>query len=596
MEESSDGAYLLSYDSQSLKIWDKQRRVVIKNYSPEKDILKAHFIDAENTVCVITESGLSFYEDFEFGVKESTEYFRFSGIADAAYDTENQVIYLAQETSNTYAQIIRYDIAAKASKTIYKSDFREFLITKDPNWHDKHMRRITYSAKYKMLALNFAYRGVFKLIDLRTGEPLSEIDQAKRPYGFLPNGEMLSVTKSSTHMLINYLNPVTHKLKEVARFPLSSSYDKARVYMPHNARNLLIVQGYETTAIFDPRTSQTITQHKPADLTTSAFPLKDSKTLIFGQALTGNFGSVQIGLNQYNSKDGAFLKSWGATAFLPQSLHPRSDAFEFLVQQEFETRRVQITDNGLSSEVIPTPEVLYLEAAYYNTNKNRWLLGDSRNPSFIEYNPDSKFDLSKPTQVKAPSFFSQIHFIDETSDGTIQALHGRTAVVVYDPINETTLLATKLETTGGFAFGKTQMVAISPQGKYLAYVYQNNSPKENTWHLVCQDISSGKTLWSRNHSIETRAVDHLKFSEDGRLLYVKGLDLYGLSSIYATTGEVFQKYKPLGHERYRYNKAGTLAVAWTQKTIRVISLPSGETLVELPNDQLYDELQFILKR
>ncbi|HAV13375.1 MAG TPA: hypothetical protein DCX06_07800 [Opitutae bacterium] len=591
MEVSSDDEFFLSYDSLSLKIWDTKRRVVIKNYSPETDILKAHFINDENTVCIVTESGLSFYTDFEFGSKESTEQVKLSGIADAAYDAENQIIYLAQETSDTYAQVTSYDIAAKTSKNIYKSDFREFLIHKNPNRYDDHVRRITYSAKYKMLALNFAYRGVFKLIDLRTGEALSDIPQAKQPYGFLPNGELLSVTKSPKDMLISYINPVTHELNTVARFPLSSKYDNATVYMPHNVGNMLIVRGFETTAILDPRTNQIITQSKPAELTTAAFPLEGSNTVIMGQSLTGNFGDSHISLNQYTAKDGALVRSWGAAGFIPRSLYPRSDAFEFLIQHEYETRRVKITDNSLSSEVVPTPKGFYLGRAYYNTNKNRWMLGDYKDSKYLEFNPDSKFDTLESVETNTDSFFSQIQFFDQTSDGTLLAFHGRTGVAVYDPINQSTRLGTKLETSGGYAFGKAQMIAISPEGRNLAYVYQNNSPKENTWHLVCQEISTGKTLWTNPYSIENEVIDHLKFSEDGNLLYIKRKA--GLYALFAMTGEVFRNYDLSEYGLYHYNKAGTLAVTWRRNSIRIIALPSGETLADLPNDHLYDQLQFI---
>jgi hypothetical protein len=361
--------------------------------------------------------------------------------------------------------------------------------------------------------------------------------------------------------------------------------------MPHSPGNMLIVRGYKNTVILDPETNETISIRNLAEFTTAGLPLEESNTVIMGQALTGNFGSPEISLSQYNLEDGALLKTWGATAFLPQSLTSRSDAFEFLIRQEFETRRIKITDNSLSSEVIPTPESFYPGATYYDSNENRWILGDSRKPNLVKFSPESKFDRIQSTAVEAPSFFSQIQFLDQSSDGTLQALHSRAAVVVRDPINGNTLLSTNLQTDGVFAFGRTQMVAISPKGEYVAYAYQNDSPESETWHLACQEISTGRTLWALPYTTGTDVVDNLKFSEDGQLLYQAGR--FGLYSRFVATGELLRKYELPRYERYQFNKAGTLAVTWRRNSIRIIALPSGETLADLPNDHLYDQLQFI---
>lgn len=595
MERSNDGEYLLSYDFKSLKIWDNKRRVVISSHSPNEEILKAHFVDDANTVCVITEHGLYFYTDFKFNDKASEKHVRLSGVADAAYDLENKVFYLAIETSKTYASISRYDIAEGTFEPIYKSDFRDFLIKKDPNYVDKRMRQITYSAKYQMLALKFPYRDLFKLIDLRTGKQLPDLDPSKRPYGFLPNGELLSVTRSQSHTLINYINPVTHTLKEVARYPLGSGYDSSWVMLPNNPDNWLIVRGTETTLILNPRDNRTISQKNPVEITTSVIEDPNSEALIFAQALTGNFRSLQISLDQYAAKAGSYLKSWGAKAFLPNSLFARPDQFEFLIQQEFETRRVQITDSGLRTEIVPTPKVLYPRAAFNDKKTGQWFIADSKNPRFIKYDPKSSFETSQAVEIEGPSGFSGIHYFDQTTDGRLQALHDQNDIVVYDTVDEQTILNSKLDINGGGMLSKNQLIAISPQGKYVAYAYVNNTPKEGTWHLTCQNLSNGQILWS-NRYIDGRGIyafDYLKFSDDGSLLYHTGYDSTQLAAIYSTTGELFQKYKLPKFEKYNYNQAGTLAVAWTQDAIRILSLPSGETLAELPIDRLYDQLQFI---
>ena len=629
MDQSVDQAYLLTYDQNTIKIWDVAQRVAIISHTystrgthPSKPlhILGAYFTSKSNQVCIVTTQSVTIYDEFNFGFRDKMHNFSQFEISGQHYDRRRNIVYTSSFYRDTFDKehtltIRSLNLDTFQSKNVISTEIPpEELNYPNGQFDLDKLHSLSINSKGNLALLNLGNQEDTFLINLESAQVEKRIPLQYRVKGFTATGQLLAITETDSEFTISDLNPVTYSQTKLFTYPKKSKYTQLSFTLPTRLQDPLVLSAENGFMAYDFTTKVATAPIKLRDETTCAVNIvrKGLSQLLIAQATKAKNSSREykaIHLDSFDLQQGVLKTSWALPTFLPQRIYTRADGFEMLVERDSEIRKIRFTDSGIESQLLKAPKESSPISAFYS-DSGSWgflyptqpaLARPTTDPASGEYTMTS-FGENNYRDPKADVFrvLDKVYFTDHTPNEQIFAQHHRSAITVYDASKRKRTALFPLDTNVAYIDDQIQLIALSPNGKYLAYSYYSQKDHIPLWHLVCRDLATQEILWQHERPAEGKSIDLLKFSEDSNYLYVNGYKIFGarITVLYASTGETYKglstKYAVEAQGRdICYNQAGTLVALTSGNRISLQTLPEGVELANFGLDTALSEIQFI---
>jgi hypothetical protein len=621
MHQSADGSLLLSYDRKAIKVFEASRRAAIasSNEAPEtwlgnSIILGAYFTGVEQQIVVITNRqftgpNILYFENLDFTNPIATT----QSSSSHAFDESTGLLY-----TGSFQQVTKYDWIDGVRHGYY--GYTASLLRVDPRTYETELiyretlprgsieigRMPIGSLDPQELSIQFEQNRAFLggdasfpvvVIDIAKAELIKTIPPETGFFGALPSGELITSKRLEKTFEFYSLDYDTLQAAPLFSHKTGSLRSWHRLNFPRTKNAALIVETGKQTTLLDPQTMTAVDLFKFHDRTDTAYRLQTNAgaQLLLATAKTESEEVKEACLNTVDLERGVFLRDWAAGTYVPDQLILSSDTYEFLAMQDGQWRSVKLTEAGVTTKEIRLPTGFSALTALPHPSGDGWRFIGDVGATIAEVQTDHQGTAYAASSLHGPeSSAREIYYFASSRDQSRYALYESEFVGIYDVVNRQRIAEYPVETTFEFKDKQAkQMIALSPDGKRVAYVsrnipvatidtkvlpdgrrvsFYNREDQENNKAstLICREIASGEILWQRTVFDKQRSqiIERLRFSEDGKILYVNK------EVNYATTGEDYfiEDTYFLGTVD-TYNANNTLAV---DRFKNIFSLPSGK--------------------
>ena len=298
---------------------------------------------------------------------------------------------------------------------------------------------------------------------------------------------------------------------------------------------------------------------------------------------------------------------WSIPALPINAFAARADDFEAVIRNGSNVRRVRFTEAGLTVDPLPLPPAgLGTVTPFFDQATSQWQFVGNQFPRLARpAGDDGAYQVSTlgldrftpPDAANALNLQSTYAFDLSRDEQTIALYHFK-AVAIIDRATNRRLAAFPVDTPYAYRADYQRRLALSPDGRTVAWAYTTKTDQGWLDIVECRDVTSGELKWRRPSAKPLYVIDHLKFSPDGRLLYLlgpignpTGANYFG--SLFASTGEVNAEIKSVTAKQIVYNRATTLFADIGTKAITVRTLPAGGNVSSLRLDFQPASITFI---
>lgn len=597
LDQSPDGKHLLSLDAKVLKIWDVENRAAIVTHGQDprgthpsraQELVAAWFTKTPRQVVVCTTQNIFVFDDFDFS-KPSARHPRFNPTAYHFDLASNAVIIANFDADKQRLGLRRLDLEAGEEKHLSFVDFAAEKLKPPgqlvrPAWPQP----FTMAADGKTVAFAFDGELPLFLIDPASGAITARVPAELGAVGLLPDGRVLGRKVADKKNTLSIIDPVTRSVTPLAEI---AEPEKPVVRLPVRRGEPVVLTGSDTLWLHDLEAGTTSRRFQTTGRQTSVvLPLREggrTRPLVAQVSYkSGSTDAAATYLDIFDPVAGVFRARWNEPLFAPDAFFTRGDDFDLVVRNDGVARRVSLTEAGLVVEPLDySAKALGRAHAFYDDALGRWLLLSGGQPLLGELDP-AKPDAAAYRVVpfatdgkQAPTLY-RTHFIDRSRDGALLALHHGNAVSVVDVTARRRVALFPIDTNIAYAHDNTQLLALSPDGTVVAYSYVAMRDGKQVELLECREVAGGALKWSLPRVNGDSSIDNLKFSADGRVLYLTGRDsLARFESLYTSTGEVAGWLS--GGGRFSYNRGATLVAQVSGSGLEVRALPSGDSVAKL---------------
>ncbi|MDQ8179782.1 caspase family protein [Pelagicoccus sp. SDUM812005] len=619
LDASPDGRYLLSLDQHVLKIWDIEQRANIAtfeqtpggwNFNLPQAIMGAWFTNTPRQILVCTNHGFTLYDDFNFSTGKQSKF------EPTAYwfNAAEQAVYVAvynTKYNKLQLTLTRVDLSTRERTSSHTIDLsKENLVKSGTAITPSSRNFITVDPQGRFASIRFQGENPLLLVDLANGDIAARVPAPHGAIGFLPDGRLLGHTRESNLNAYTIVNPVTFQTQPL--FQLASSSNLSPKLPTRLGQPLLLATGYEFT-VHDLASRQTTPLQRLENRVTDASitvrgPNRTTTLIAQSNRQSGDYSKATATyLEPISIPSGIFGQAWSVPTFAPHDIAARPDDFELAIRRGADARIVRFNEVGLDIQNVDLPSAALgpFTPLYDPVNEDWQFLGSNQPRVASREARDSAFQLS----ALGPDFFQKegdnrrfalrnTHFYDLSRDGQTIALHHNTAVTVVDRPSGKRIATFPIDSPYSYADNNQQLLALSPDGQTVAFAYTTKTDNGSLDIVECHDVSTGKLLWKAPCDKPFETIDFLRFSGDGRFLYLKGpiggpTGSNWFSSRFVTTGEVNSKIDYTSAHLQAYNRAGTLVAQSSYNNITVKTLPDGKATASLVLDFKPATLAFI---
>lgn len=612
MDQSADLRHLITFDAKTVKVWDVDQRVVLlsHDYHPRinhnDELIGAFFTNQTDQVCLVSTEGLFLYDNFDFDTASHT--YSLYTATGYHFDRSSNTVYLSsfhrRSASKEFSLILKsLDLESLAAKNVFNTsipaDSMRYpqAVYGAPPRHALSLNPDLSKAHLRVRDTEDSF-----LIDLKNQSIEKRIPIEKGALGFVPSGDLISLSETDSEAQIAKLDPSNLSSQSLFTYPKQWRNIRFIYTLPTRKQDPFILSSEEGFIAYDFNTGTQTDKIALRDGTTAALNImrKGVSQYLFAQfteAKAQGSKYAAIHLDTFDPQRVVLTKSWAIPTFQGQQIFANPNEFEFLVERDAELRRIQINEAGIITQVIEKPRQAPLLSATPNARKD-WSLLYPVTPVLAEKadtNADSYewvslgdgfYPIPNSRNVQT---LDRTYFIDQSADGRLVAQHHRDVITLYDRNLQKRTALFRLNTNIAYIDDEVQLIALSPDGRRLAYSYLSVDEGVSHWNLVCRDVNSQAILWEHQ---SPGGGSRLQFSEDGDYLY------HGHAVLYAETGENYKwlsgkfAMSPSAQDMV-YNQKGTLMARVAAKRVSVITLPEGNEIANFTLDAPVTQIQFI---
>lgn len=607
MDVSPDRRYVLTYSPKVLKIWDVEQRVAIATFSSDNErypIRFARFAADSQAVWLMKDPRHLERHTLDFGESSRLPTWNMPSSRLRLDGQRSQLVGISYNGKHNRLSIERVDLATEERTKLFEGiDLAAHGVP--ASGESLQMTDFTIDAKAQFATLRFNAKLPTLLLNLETETVEASIPWAKGVVGLLPDGRLLSHGYGGGTNTYSIFNAVTHGLETLFEH---ASTQVLRPTLPEKAGDPITLKAADTLIFFDlesrVKTQNLAIAGRLTNTARSAW-IKGQKRYLLGQISRdpATLSLESVYLTTINPATQTYGRDWSIQTFWPQSIVARSDDFQFLAVSGQRARQVTLTEAGLMAEDlnVESKKLRYLIPAY-DQPAQQWALVSRTGDIILQ--PDAETAAYETGPIlkgrtrealrKAPYTFR----FDSTPDGNKMARYHQFAVTVTDLITHTVIREIEVPSSYAFNEGNQQRVALSPDGATVAFAYTQKSDAGPVDFVECYDVLNGQLKWKQTADRPFQKIDALRFSNDGRMLYLIGpagqaSGTHAFTSRFVATGELNRNYKGWSSSQVAYNRSGSLATLLLGKNVTVITLPEGSKVARLELDFAPSSLSFI---
>lgn len=621
LDQSPDGRHLLTLDAHVLKVWDVATQAVIAtyeqtpsgwNFNLPQAIMAAWFTAVPRQIVVCTNHQVYVFNDYDFSksvLPRSTQ----EPLA-YRFDQTSQTVHIVSYATDRYNQKTRFltlgkvDLATGRTSTTGKIGFTNEVpaSTALPRPDD-----FTIDASGQRAALRFPSVGVpLFILDLTNASIAARLPADLGGLGLLPDGRVLTARLANNRAHFGTVDPLT--LAAAPLFSLDYRY-QVGARLPQRLGDPILLTTGGRFWLHDLALGKTTREFPlPGRSTDVAIGLRrgDRVTPLVAQSVRLDSDSTQASATFLETVDLAtdtLGEPWSMPALPINAFAARADDFEAVIRNGSNVRRVRFTEAGLTVEPLPLPSAgLGTVTPFFDQATSQWQFVGNQFPRLARPTGDDGayqvsplgLDQFTPPDSSSPKTLQSTYAFDLARDEQTIALYHFQAVTVTDRTTNRRLAAFPVDTPYAHRADYQRRLALSPDGRTVAWAYTTKTDQGWLDVVECRDVTSGELKWRRPSAKALYVIDHLKFSPDGRLLYLlgpmgnpTGANYFG--SLFASTGEVNAEIKSVTAKQIVYNRATTLFADIGTKAITVRTLPAGGNVSSVRLDFQPASLAFI---
>ncbi|WPJ95903.1 caspase family protein [Coraliomargarita algicola] len=540
MEQSPDGKYLLTYDQDSLKIWDCEQRVpfIEKNFSANNasQLLAVHFTHIPRQVCVISKNNVSYYDEFNFNkykwsAQASTPYriaHWYAADEAAVYVLKRSPYYDAKTSQSILLTLVKItaDTDSKHTKLCelelpldsFGPGF--YLKSPTPDW--------TLTASKDRQSLLFAAGTQHPSLEINPHTGAHRMHPAQEGLlGYLPDGSLLTAKPADSHWAYHIITPESDK---VLRTIPTHSQDAPRlrsIDFPNTIEQILLLPTEAGFVLYDFQTQTASQETRPTSeraRAVSNFKTKEATRPLLAMEQRDGSSSLQF----FDAARQVFRGPWMQQAWTPDSIYPQGDRFEFAAVRGNSVRLIHLNEAGLQvRELAPPPSDLQDIAVFIPEQDGAIYYIDGKSPQVAMLDspraPTSKRIQLSPTSYTLYGIHHRVggrKAIAITPDAQSIALlfDNRLVVCRSGSSNDLEVVATiDVPNNISSMVEADPILAISDDGNRILYGNSKHQDGEYRQSLTLHDLSLGKELWRKEARYDQDAcyMRNLKFIEGG---------------------------------------------------------------------------------
>ncbi|MCH6256886.1 caspase family protein [Puniceicoccaceae bacterium K14] len=610
LDASPDGRYLLSADKHVLKIWDIEHRANIATFEQPTNgwrfnhpqvIMGAWFTNIPRQIVVCTNHQVYLYDNFDFA--QSTLPRTTLEPTDFHFSESEQAIYASVFNKNLLKVFnSRIDLTTGKSKELPTLDLASEHLVKSGNLITPASREfLTVDPQGALATLRFQGKNPLFIIDLSSGQITARVPSSLGARGFLPDGRLLAHTYDQTSNTYSIVNPATYTASPILTFAAKASLPPK---LPQRNGQALLLTSASNFALHDLVSGQTTPvqnfQNRVSDFAITLFnKQRPSHFIAQSKRKTQSYAEAETThLEAISMPQGVFGAPWSEETFAPDVLAARHDDFELALSRGNKARQIRFTEIGLEITPldIPTNELGKYKPVFNKQSSDWELLGSTQPRLANRQSPKSIYKTQALGPMERNLYRTFFH--DISHDGRLIALHHNAAVTVFDRDSNKRIANFPIDSPYSFCNDNQQLLALSPDGQSVAFAYTTSTQKGWLDVIECYDVPTHKLLWRTQCDKTIETVDFLRFSYDGRLLYLKGpiggpTGSNWFSSRFASTGEVNAKYDYSSAHLQAYNRSTSLVAQSIGQKLTVKTLPEGQVTASFSLNFKPSSLAFI---
>ncbi|MCP5529336.1 MAG: caspase family protein [Opitutaceae bacterium] len=587
LDQSADGAWLLTADPATLRLWDAAHRANLFTLHADTALRKsidfAAFTADGHDLLVLTGGHLRRYrglpaddafEDLYLGSAEDRIFHR----------PTNTLVSARFEQANP--RVLRLTLVRAGEKlTTRRLQINLHSAYPAAQWFRLHPDNgLSLDASGRLLAVNFTSGAALAVIDLEAGQLTATVPADRGPLGLAPDGAVLLAQTANQRATFGKLDPATGRVTPA--FDLAVKNNHAYPILPRRQGDPLQINSSGAFYLHDFATGQTSARlafgsryfdrailYRDRDRARPLIAMSTAAPDASGQAASTH-------LEFMDPATGDSRGPWLTETFAPAEIFARADDFDFLVRRGQDLRRVRVTEAGLQIEPLAFQEgQLYPQAAYFDRAAEAWFMVGSGSGSLITPVADSPGLFSSRGAGLASSsatpkvYFNSTRASARSRDGRLLALHHGRGIVVLDLATRRAVADFSDDAASDYFRDSHPQIALAPDGSAVVFTYAYDRGGQTAWRTECRELPTGTLRWSSNAMRGPFA-----FNPDGSRLYDVGF----ATEFYATTGERAAGID-LGYITKRvsaYNAAGTLLAVATDRALKVVALPGGRPVAD----------------
>ncbi|MBT64182.1 MAG: hypothetical protein CML13_13335 [Puniceicoccaceae bacterium] len=604
---SADGTYLLTYDEAVLKVWDTAQRVplVEKNFTDESNhpnasmgrIRGAYFTGQANQICVVTAHDVRFYDDLIF--KEPSDRSYANRTLAHRFFPKRKSLYLIQSKGD-YPRDSSKTLQLVVRKIQFNGDRSAEIVTEtsipgsmvDVTGRNSNQRedwQLTISPDSTALLFYTGPESPTLLLSLIGDDKPTALAAEKGIIGFMPDAQLVCVQKNENGYTLSIRPDSVEEAVEIARFSEPKKHQRLAVHIPDDKDELLTAASSTTFLTYDPAQKS---NSGPIQLTgqfleaaTKLPHAKNSEQLLLLRAKEGSRS-----FQRFQATRGLLAGQWTTLAWSPERIFSLPERFQFIAQSGRTMRLLEIVDNGIHSRSLPAlPEGKVLCALAAPAGSEHWyyFFTNAQYAKLDPKQPDQALELQNlaPSRFTHSNGYSYSLGSSVTPDQRYVALHYGTQVVVFDTKEGKVIANPQFPRNIAVSPSAGSMVALSHDGKLLAYGYGTAQDGTQTHHLTVVDLVNEQVRWTQQ--MEQGFIHNLGFFDNGQQLFAS--DSYNRRSVRFDTRSGEQLSQPAsffaGEKTLQFSARGDQYFTASKNKIQQYTLPGSrfEQSIETSN-------------
>jgi hypothetical protein len=602
LDQSADGAWLLTADASTLRLWEAGHRanVVTLRAKDNERFDFAGFTADDHDLLVQTGGYLRRYRGLP-GDEAFDQIYLTAGGDRLFHRPTNTFIAARFEPANPHLLIVT-TVHAGEKFSVRRFELNLYATHKESDWLAFDLRNgLSLDASGRFLGLSLTQKAPFAVIDLQAGTLVVTVPANRNPVGLAPDGTVLLQNASAGRASFVRLDPIAGTETPAFETAVDGGY-VSPVLPRRHGDPLLIVTGRShllhdfatgTTSVplnFDRRTFDRVIVWRDR---TRTLPL-----IAMSVAAPTGGGMASTHLEFMDAASGDGRGPWVTETFAPGEIFARADDFEFLVRRGLDLRRVRVTEAGLQIDPVAFKEgVLFPRNAHYDRESETWRFVGSGSATLHTPAADTGIyagrSLGAQNAKTGPNtiWFNSTHASAVSRDGRVLALHHGAGVQVVDVATGRATATFTDPKAVTYHDAAPPGIALSPDATAVVFTYTYHRGNDRGYRTECRELPSGELRWS---SETVRGP--FAFNPDGSRVYAPSFTtMGGWVELYASTGEIAAQFSGdyVPDATSTFNAAGTLLAVASNRTLRVYALPGGKPVASIKLDSRPSALAFV---